>query len=115
MNGDLVLDWGPWAAIALWLAQRAWQRVSAWQDRKWNKEDASEDKVAQLYERLIEQQRDTLAIIDRNTDALTAVRYAVDQMRIAFEKELPELISSVRDLTERTARMEKRLEHNERT
>lgn len=110
MSSDLILDYGPWVAIALWLIQRAWQRTLAWQDRKWSKEDQSEDKVAQLYERLIEQQRDTLAIIDRNSDSLTAVKSAVGQVRVAFEKEFPELILSVRDLTERVARMEKRLE-----
>jgi len=107
---EMLFDYGPWVAIALWLAQQIWRQYQSWQDRRWNKADQSEDKVAQLYERLIEQQRDTLAIIDRNTDALDLVRQAVNQVCIAFEKELPELISSVRGLTERVARMEKRLE-----
>ena len=107
---ETLFDYGPWVAIAIWLTQQIWQQYQAWQGRKWNKADQSEDKVAQLYERLIEQQRDTLAIIDRNTDALTLIKEAVDQIRHALERELSDNTTSIRDLTERVSRMEKRIQ-----
>jgi len=110
VNNEMLFDYGPWVAIAIWLTQQIWQQYQAWQGRRWKKSDQSDDMVVSLYERLIEQQRDTLTIIDRNTDALNAVKEAVDQVRVAFEQEIPELISSVRALTGRVARMEERLE-----
>lgn len=110
MNGDLILDYGPLVAVSLWLVQQVWRQYQAWQGRRWNKADKSEDKVAQLYERLIEQQRDTLTIIDRNSDVLVGVQQALDQVRLAFEKELENNTRSLRDLTERISRLEKRME-----
>lgn len=91
--------------------------VETWQKRKWSKEDKSASKVDQLYERLLDvterqgqQQVHIVGIIEQNSDALKDVRDAIDQMRKALESEIPQLVSSNRDLTERVARMEKRIQ-----
>jgi len=90
--------------------------IEAWQKRKWSKEDKSVSKIDQLYERLLDvterqgqQQVHIVGIIEQNSDALRDNSTAIDQMRGALEQELPELILSVRDLSGRVARMEKRV------
>jgi len=91
--------------------------MEAWQKRKWSKEDKSTSKIDQLYERLLDvterqgqQQVHIVGIIEQNSDALRDNSKAIDQIRVAFEQEIPELSLSVRGLTERVARMEQRLE-----
>jgi len=106
---EMLLDYGPWVAIALWLTQQIWRQYQSWQDRRWNKADQSEDKVTQLYERFIEQQRDMLTIIDRNTDALVLIKDTVEQVRMALERELSDNTGSIRGLIERVSIMEKRI------
>ena len=104
MNNGFVMQWGPWFAIALFVLKWARDEWRSWQSRQWTKEDTSKSKTHELYERLLEQQRDTLTITDRNTDALESVQSEVAQLRRAIETEMPQLLTAVRDLTAQVAR-----------
>jgi hypothetical protein len=100
MNGETAQDWGPWGIIGLFLLKWAKDEWQAWKSRQWRKEDISGTKTDELYERMLEQQKDTLHIMDRNTDK-------VDENTKALVENLPAILQSVRDLTERMARLER--------
>lgn len=107
---------GTFIILLIVLAPKIPGAVEAWQKRKWSKEDRNVSKIDQLYERLLDvterqgqQQVHIVGIIEQNSDALRDVKQAIEQMRIALEREIPQLVASNRDLTERVARMEKRI------
>lgn len=90
-------EWGLGGTVLIFLLKWARDEWRSWQSRQWTKEDTGESKTHELYERLLEQQKDTLTITDRNTDVL-------DRNTNVLETEIPQLVTAVRDLTAQVAR-----------